>query len=235
MEKEASTTPLNKNKIKAVIFDLDDTLYPEEEFVKSGFFSVSEYLAQKYKLYKKKIFQILKREFEKGVRGKNFNLLLENLNLPKKELKKLISIYRHHRPKIRLFPDAKKILIYLKKKKIKLGLITDGPVSMQRNKINALKIKKYFNVITFSDKFGKKFRKPNTLPFKITLQKLKTTPKEVVYIADNPKKDFIGARKLKILTFLVERPSSLYKFVKINSKNKPDFLIKNLLELKKYV
>ena len=80
------------NNLKAIVFDLDDTLYPEMEFVMSGFRAVAKYLAKKYKLSSSKIFNILKSDFKKGIREKNFNFLLEKLNLSKKELKSLIKI-----------------------------------------------------------------------------------------------------------------------------------------------
>jgi len=219
--------------IKAIIFDLDDTLYPEEEFVMSGFNSVAKYLAKKYNLSSLKIFNILKSDFKSGIRGRNFTLLLKKLNLPITELKKAIIIYRNHQPKIRLYPDVQKILEYLSKnKKIKLGMISDGIVKTQKNKISALKIRKYFKVILLSDRLGVNCRKPDTKPFSVVLNKLGVKPEEAIYIADNPQKDFIGAKKLGIFTVRIKRKDGLYNQVKINNQNKADFTIFNLKDVK---
>ena len=222
------------NELKAVIFDLDDTLYPEKEFVVGGFQAVTKYLAKRYKLKQSKIFDILKSDFEKGIRRKNFNLLFEKLNLPEKELKEIITVYRNHKPKIKLYPDAKKILKYLSKnKKIKFGVISDGPIKMQRNKITALGIKNYFKVVTLSDRWGTKYRKPHKKSFKITIKKLKVKPREVIYVADNLQKDFIGAKKLGILTIRIKRKKGIYSHIKESKKNRADLTIANLCQIKK--
>jgi len=67
--------------IKAILFDLDDTLYPEKQFVMSGFQVVSQYLSQKYNFESDNIFNILKDDFEKGLRRRNFDVLLQKLGL----------------------------------------------------------------------------------------------------------------------------------------------------------
>ena len=161
----------NNLNIKAIIFDLDDTLYLEKDFVISGFRVVSDYLAKEYSLKKEDIFTALKNDFDLGVRGNSFNKLLDALNLPKKELKKIISVYRDHNPKIKLCVDSKKFLDSKKNNEIKLGLISDGNVKMQKNKIIALGIDKIFDVVVLSDSLGKDYRKPNQKVFEIILKK----------------------------------------------------------------
>ena len=224
------------NNVEAIIFDLDDTLYPEKEFVMSGFQTVVKYLSKEYKLKQSKIFNILKTDFEKGIRGKNFNLLLEKLNLPKKELKKLITLYRNHKPQIKLYSDAKKILkCFVKNKKIKLGLISDGPIKTQRNKLRALNIDNIFDVITLSDSIGKRYRKPHQILFEIILKKLKIKPNKAIYVADNPQKDFIGAKRVGLLTIRIKRKNGVYSHIKETKKNKADLALTNLLQIKNYV
>lgn len=219
------------NKIKAVIFDLDDTLYPEREFVLSGFWEIAEYLKKGYGLGKSKVFSFLKSDFENGVRGKNFNRLIIENNLPKKELKKMIRIYHAHKPKIKPYSDAEKILKYIKKnRRLKTAIISDGPVEVQENKIKALKIKSYFNVIILSDRLGKKYRKPHAQPFKAALKRLKLKPKEAIYIGDNPKKDFIGAKKLGMATVRIKRGCGEYDYLGTNHNAK--YEISSLLQLK---
>jgi len=219
--------------MKAIIFDLDDTLYPEREFVMSGFKVVAKYLAKKYALNQFKIFNFLRFDFKNGIRGKNFDLLIARFNLSKKELKSLIKIYRNHKPKIKLYPDAKKILKYLaKNKKIKIGLISDGAVKTQTNKLQSLKIDKIFDAIVLSDSFGKKYRKPHLRPFHLALKKLKIKPEEAIYVADNPLKDFIGAGKLGIFTVRIKRKNGIYNDIQEIKKNRSNLIIFNLLQLR---
>lgn len=223
----------SRTSVKAIIFDLDDTLYPEEEFVMSGFRTVAKHLAKKYGLNSSKIFNTLKSDFDQGARGKNFDLLLEKLNLPKRELKQLITIYRNHKPKVKLFSDAKKILKYLKEnREVKIGLISDGPVKTQKNKLKMLKIEKIFNKIVLNDSLGKKYRKPHQRSFKLILKKLKVKPKETIYVGDNPEKDFIGAKKMGIFTIRIKRGEGIYENIKETDKNKADLNIFKFLELK---
>ncbi|HDL74928.1 MAG TPA: HAD family hydrolase, partial [bacterium] len=182
---------MKKNNIKAIIFDLDDTLYPEEQFVESGFRIVSKYISQKYKLNDGEVLNILKKDFKKGLRKKNFDVLLKKLNLKKINVQKLIKIYRNHYPSsIFLYPDVKKIFKKIKNK-FKIGLITDGEKITQKNKIFVLGIEKYFDEILITSILGKKYFKPSKKAFELLLKKFKVLPKESVYIGDNSLKDFI--------------------------------------------
>ena len=116
-----------------LIFDLDDTLYAEKEFVKSGFKAVSRYLHLKFKLNEKKIFLQLLKILKENGRGKVFDNLCLQLKLKKKFLvKKLIQVYRTHDPKISLSKDAIKILKHCSE--FSKYIITDGNYLVQKKK-----------------------------------------------------------------------------------------------------
>jgi len=214
--------------IKGIIFDLDDTLYPEKEFVISGFKSVANYLSSKYNLDFKIIFNILNDDFKVGLRKKNFNVLLEKLNIKDEKIDKLISIYRDHKPDISLYKDAKTTLKNLKKK-FKMGLITDGYITTQKNKILALGIEKYFDCIIIN-KIGK-MDKRNQKSFNKMSLKLKIDLKNILYVGDNPKKDFMITKKIGITTIRIKRKDGLYTSIESDVKNMPDYTISNLLQL----
>ncbi|MFH1642144.1 MAG: HAD family hydrolase [Nanoarchaeota archaeon] len=215
--------------IKAIIFDMDDTLYEEQQFVMSGFRAVSEHLAAKYNLDCSNIFKILKHDFENGIRKKNFNILLKKLKL-NESLDHLIRIYREHIPKISLCPDAEQILkIY--KGKLKLGLLTDGHIKTQNNKINSLDIRKYFDVIVIND-ITKGVSKANKEVFVKTLSMLKIKSENTLFIGDNPLKDFIGASQAGIISIRINRGSGEYdKLV----GDQADFTISTLLDIPKII
>ena len=99
--------------IKAVVFDLDGTLYDEKDFMKSGFKEVSKYLSSKYSLNPETIFETLKKDFDSGLRRKNFDVMLEKMDL-EEDIKSLVKIYRGHSPSISLYDDAKEALKWLK-------------------------------------------------------------------------------------------------------------------------
>ena len=97
----------------------------------------------------------------------------------------IVKMYRNHYPILYLPEESKKILNFLKSKKIKMGLITDGRSISQRNKIKSLDISKYFDKIIISEEVG--HSKPSLNIFR----KFNNTSYDYVYVADNTKKIFI--------------------------------------------
>ncbi len=221
--------------ITTILFDLDGTLYPEYEFAENGFRAVSVYIFKKHKISQNKVFGILFNDFKNGLRNKNFNILLKKIGLKSESVEKLVKIYRGHYPeKIAPYPDA---LEFLKRsnKKFKIGLITNGHKISQTNKISALNIRKYFKAILIVEKFGDDGWKKSANSFKILLKKLKSKPKETIYVGDNPKRDFMGAKKLGILSVRVKRKNGDYCNIVANNNNKADFEILNFLGLDKII
>jgi putative hydrolase of the HAD superfamily len=216
--------------IKAVFFDLDDTLYPEKQFVMSGFRAVSQYIARKYCFESETIFNILKRDFEEGVREKNFDVLLQKLGLSNECIKDLVRIYRAHFPKISLHPDARSILEILLRGGYKLGLITDGYSQTQRKKIQVLGIEKYFEVIVINDP-SEQFSKLDVLPFLRALSRLKIKPESAIYVGDNPLRDFVNAKKLGMHTVRIKRKNGEYSNIIVNRSSDADYIISDLTQL----
>jgi len=185
-----------------IVFDLDDTLYDEIDFVKSGFKEVSEYLGDK------KYFDFMWKEFLKNGSGKIFNKLIEEFNLDI-SLNKLIEIYRFHFPDISLPKESKDILEFTKN--YKTALISDGHYIMQKNKYNALKLNLDYPI--FTDFYHTK--KPESKPFLMVMDKFKD--KNYIYISDNPKKDFLAPKKLGWITIRFKNPRGIYKDIKNNA------------------
>ena len=185
-----------------IVFDLDDTLYDEIDFVKSGFREVSEFLGDK------KYFDFMWDEFNKNGSGKIFNKLIEKFNL-EISLNKLIEIYRFHFPKITLPNESKEILEFAKN--YKTALITDGHYIMQKNKYNALKLKLDYPI--FTDFYHTK--KPELKPFLMIMEKFPN--EEYIYISDNPKKDFLAPKKLGWNSIRFKNPNGIYKDLENNA------------------
>ncbi len=165
--------------IKAIVFDLDDTLIPETEYVKSGFRAIAEEFGSE--LYEKlwKLFC----EDRKNV--------YQRAGFSEEICKRCIEIYRNHFPDIRLDKSTEEVLLNLKKNGYKLGVITDGRPVGQRNKIKALALDKIMDCIIVTDELGgEEFRKPNPKAFELMREKLNVEFYEMMYVGDNPKKDF---------------------------------------------
>ncbi|WP_257264256.1 HAD family hydrolase [Endozoicomonas sp. ONNA2] len=176
--------------IKAVVFDLDDTLYPEHAYVDSGFKAVDQYLAQYCNI--ERFYPVATKLFAEGHRGAIFNEALTQLNFDWQDdfIKELVDVYRSHKPVIQLDPATIDVLEYCSIN-YKTGLITDGYQVAQRNKIEALGITEFFNCICVTDELGREYWKPHEKPYVATENALNVKPSECVYIADNPVKDFI--------------------------------------------
>jgi len=215
--------------IKAVLFDLDDTLYDEQQFVEVGFKAVSQYISEKYGVDKNAFYQVLLDVLRKEGRGYTFDIALKNFGLYKKELiPKLVKVYREHNPQLSLFPDASVALSKLNGD-YKLGLITDGNVRVQRKKIQTLGIKDFFDVIIFTHKYGKRKHKPHPFSYQEAMRKLDVEPSEAVYVGDDPHKDFASAKKLGMFTIRVLRGK--YKNIRLDKAFEADYEVQSLIEI----
>jgi len=187
-----------------IVFDLDDTLYDEIEFVKSGFLEVSRYLGDE------KYYNFMFEEFNKNGSGKIFNKLIEEFKL-EVSINKLIEIYRFHRPNIKLPKESIEILDWSKNKKT--ALISDGHYITQQNKFFALKLDRYIKYPIFTDFYHTK--KPELKPFKMVMDKYPN--EKYIYISDNPKKDFFAPKELNWITLRFKNKNGIYKDIENNA------------------
>jgi putative hydrolase of the HAD superfamily len=216
--------------IKLVIFDLDDTLYPEIEFVRSGFRAVAKAISRDFSFDPDDIYILLLKAFEEN-RKFVFNRVLEFLKIYNEEyLNKLICIYRTHKPEIHLYKDAEEMLPLLKNRFL-LGLITDGFPSTQRIKVRALNIESYFDKIIYTEEKGENYKKPSLFPFIDMLSEFRIPPNDAVYIGDNVEKDFKGPKELGMITIKVVRDGIYKNSVPPGKSFEPDYIINSLFEI----
>ena len=144
-----------KGSIEALVFDLDDTLYPEMDYVWSGYRAVAARLAGADGAADK-IFGMLKAAFESGDRSRVFNRVLEQLGRAAdgQVVAELVSVYRCHRPVIQL-DDGVRELLEGWRDEYRLGLITDGYLPGQRLKVEALGIEDLFDKIIYTEQLGR--------------------------------------------------------------------------------
>jgi putative hydrolase of the HAD superfamily len=185
-------------KLRAVVFDLDDTLYPEREYVCSGFLAVSDWAARTLGFSAVKTADQLTALYEQGIRGRTFDIWLEKRGIEERRaecLEQMIQTYRAHVPCLKPFPGMRELIMELGRS-YQLGLVSDGLLSMQQNKWKALAFGDSFQAVVFSDAFGRACWKPSRVPFEKVLDELGVSPEAAVYVGDNPSKDFIGARQI---------------------------------------
>lgn len=166
---------------KVAVFDLDDTLYKERDYAISGFKAAAS-------LFSDNPFEEMLKAFNEGRNSLDAALASTSDNNPP-SISEMLSAYRNHIPEICLSEGAKEMLSSLSDAGIALGLVTDGRSISQRNKINALGIKQFFDekLIIISEEAG-----GDKMSGKGFRQIVRMLPEASLfyYIADNPAKDF---------------------------------------------
>lgn len=207
------------------VFDLDDTLFPEIDFLKSAY----TYLARNIKsedasaLYnemwrrycaKENVFQWLVQTYSNEVKHLNIDWLLTE--------------YRHHLPNIKLPEQTASFLQTLQTNNIPCGLITDGRSITQRNKLKALGIEKYFSDIIISEEFGSE--KPD--PRNYNYFKEKYGDKDFYFVGDNTSKDFIVPAALGWTTICIKNQGQHIHQQNFLKTPCPDLIINSFESLK---
>lgn len=195
-----------------VVFDLDDTLYLERDYVLSGFRSLEEW-AQKH-LGVEEFCHRAWTLFRGGERRHIFDAVLESAGIkPDRDtIQAMVALYRGHMPDIKLTADAVRCLRSFEGS-VHLALVSDGPEQSQRNKIRALGIEPSFESVVLTSALGDEYAKPHVKPFLEVQKHFGPSVQQFIYVGDNPIKDFIGPRRLGWKTIRVRRHEGLYSFL----------------------
>ena len=218
--------------VHTVVFDLDDTLYAESDYVLSGFRAVDEWLQKDQNV--DGFFPRAKHQFLGGHRGRIFNEVLAELKISDPEnvlVKQLIAVYRLHKPTLNLYPDAIEALAWCEGR-FNIGLITDGYREVQYLKISALALDKSIPFRMVTDSLGREFWKPSPEPFRRVSAHYGGALGGFVYVGDNPRKDFIGARSLGWRTVRVRRREGEHSSYEPNLIESAELEITSLSQLK---
>ena len=242
---------MSEKEIKAVIFDLDDTLLSEYEFVVSGYRYVSVFLSRMIGVSAEEINDRL-RELSKETYANAFNRLFDSYGVTytADELRSLIKAYQQHPANLTFYPDVYPTLRTLKDKGILTGIISDGDPQRQWNKINfavaamhsdnlsdnddpnLASPDSWFDAIILNDEFGgESFRKPNPHGYKVIAEKLSVDPAEMIYVGDNPAKDFHISADLPVRTARIIRENGIYNDREYLDGIKETYRIESLTDL----
>ncbi len=212
-----------------IVFDLDDTLYQEITYVQSGLKAVANEIAKKYNMDSNIIYKDALITLEKSGRGQVFDSMLNEYGFyTKREVQRLVAVYRLHQPKISIGAVELKAL-KLCGKKSNLYLVTDGNKFVQAKKIESLGIDSIFKRIFITHRFGLDAAKPSLKCFE-KIRKLENIAwDELVYIGDDPNKDFINLKKAGAITVRVL--TGRFATLKKSKEYEADWQIGSLAEL----
>ena len=182
---------------KVVIFDLDDTLYKEIDFLKSGYRKVAELVAKQYGCDARAIYDQLLKWYYNGENA--FACMNEEYGFSN-PINEYLDIYRYHHPTITLSEETKDTLSKLKEDGAALGIITDGREITQKQKFEALGLEQWIPMDMIMINEDKKYFKPNHWSYdRMMLKCYKKYPdKDLIfnYVGDNTEKDFIAPNEL---------------------------------------
>lgn len=218
-----------------ICFDLDDTLYPEIKYVRSGFFAIGVYLYEKRIIDKSpkqvanSLFQIMNQQG----RGKVIDTYLKNQGVYSKSLvKSCVTIYRKHLPDIKLTDEVISCLEALNAQ-FALYLVTDGNLTAQRQKIKALNLHRYFKKTIPTHQYGVRCAKPSLCVFQKICSWEGKGFTDIVYVGDNPHKDFVNLKKMGSTTIRINQ--GMFRDLSLSQEFMAHHEISNINEINQYI
>lgn len=193
---------------RAVLFDLDDTLYPYRRFVLSGFATVSQHLQARYGVRSADAFRVLSAEFRRGRRGCELQACLERFALPQSLVPTLVQLIRAHKPMLRLPMGTCEVLETLRSD-WRIGIVTNGLPSTQARKLDVLGLRSLVDVVVYASEHGGGLGKPDPEPFEAALIRLGVEPGRAVFVGDSEECDVRGAVAVGLHTVRVSPRGSL--------------------------
>lgn len=177
---------------KALLLDLDDTLFDERRYVESGFRAVADFLERERDLPADYSYPSMLAFLELEGRGRIFDRVIERFEIRQADglVDQCISTYRAHSPDIDLYEGVGTLLDSLAPR-YSMALVTNGAPEMQAKKIKSLDLGKYFDSIVFCDGLGTPKPAPDGLY--AALSDLQVSSGDALFVGDNPQTDGAAA------------------------------------------
>ncbi len=213
-----------------ILVDLDDTLYPEKQYIYQGFWGVAQFFKNKYGLDSVDVYLKLIAIFRDGSRRVFDDFLTEGNII--EDPASIVDIYRKTKRKLSLYNDVLSNLQILRALGNRLILLTNGDSETQRKKIDILKVDMYFDDIYILDDYGKEYWKPSILVFEKVYNKYKGSLRNYLFVG-NGQEDLEFAKSLGIRFVFIDRKNSVRK-VEIRNEHGV-CVVKNLKEIVKMI
>ncbi len=193
--------------IKAVFFDIDDTLYDTSGFAKLARKAALNVMVDAgLPLSAEEAYKILREiinEYGSNY-DKHFNVLTKRIFGEEKPLLIALGMITYHNVKfalLRLFPQTTSTLIHLKKQGYDLGVISNGITIKQWEKLIRLDLHHFFDHVITSEEAGAE--KPDKHIFECALGKMGYDAEKCVMIGNKFSEDILGAVNIGMSAILV--------------------------------
>ncbi len=189
---------------RGLILDLDETLYPREQFALSGFAAVAQHVAFAHGFSADAAFAVMSRAYASPQRGREFQRLCQSTGLSTEVLPSLVDVFRRHIPVISLHDDVADALHQLRAAGWRLGILTNGLPSVQFRKIAALELTALVDEIVYAEEHVTG-GKPASAAFNAALRSLDLAAEQCICLGDDLVRDVGGARALGMRTIRIAR------------------------------
>lgn len=195
--------------IRAVLFDLDDTLYPEIDYYRQGFAAVAEELARRGIGSAELTVATLER-LHFADREAVLDRASDVLGFPRDWVPDLLDRFRGCEFRLRLPPETDALLHELCPF-YRLGIVTDGHAEVQERKLAALGLIGRVDTVVICDRLGRRHWKPDPQPFHTACRNLKVRPHEAIFVGDHPQRDIFGAIRAGLGAVRIRSPRGWFR------------------------
>lgn len=178
---------------RAVVFDLDDTLYPYRRFKVSGFVAVAAHLHLVTGLDARLAFAALTGASRGPDSGREIQQCLTQHDLPASLLPDLVDVFRHHVPRLHRSAAVTRVLHTMRQDGWRLGILTNGQPSIQARKLAALGLEPLVDAIVFASTCGAGGGKPDPDTFATVARRLGVAAAQSVFVGNDERCDVQGA------------------------------------------
>lgn len=189
---------------RAVVFDLDDTLYRIRRFTIAGYAATSAVIAERTGRSRGEIFCWLQGNYRRGRAATAYQDLCLAHGLPAGTAAEWLARHRAHRRRLRLPRASVAALEQLRRFGWRIGVLTNGLPAIQRAKVDALDLAPRVDAIVYADELVEG-GKPHASVFARMLAHLGVPPELAVMVGDHPVNDVAGGRQAGMRTIRVVR------------------------------
>ena len=185
-----------------LILDLDDTLYPREQFVQSGLQAVARHVQDTRDIPADDAFSLMSTAHRQGSAGRELQALCARFGLAAGVIPELIEVFRNHWPSLQLPSATADVLKALRAEGWRIVVLTNGLPRVQRTKVFALGIHAFVDDVIYAEE-QTPGGKPSAEAFRAALTRLALPARRCVCVGDDPFRDIAAARALGMSTVWV--------------------------------